>query len=57
MVCEETGLDRDCVAAEMNYAEQNGIDYKTYARKGYWLIPHDELVKEHEGGKRRRRIL
>ena len=56
MVCEESGLNREFVESEMDYAKQHGIKYKVYAVKGYWNIPHDVLVETHRNGGRRRKI-
>ena len=56
MVCEESGLDRDFVAKEMDYAKEHGIKYKVYALKGYWNVPHDKLVEFHEDGISRRKM-
>ena len=55
-VCDKTGLDKETVAAEMDYAYEHGISYWTYCYKGYWFIPHDKLVHAHYHGARRRRI-
>ena len=55
-VCEESGLDRDHVAKELDFAKANGIQYKVYCHKGYWFIPHDLLLKVHFNGRRRRKM-
>lgn len=56
MVVEETGLSREWVEREMDYAKENGIKYKVYAVKGYWAIPHDQLVETHRTGSHRRHV-
>ncbi len=56
LACKESGMDRDYIASEMDFAKEHGIKYKVYAVKGYWNIPHDLLLEAHSNGSRRRSL-